>query len=357
MMIPVAPVAEVDARLRQFLLTQGLITTDMPVVWTPLTGGVSSDIWRVDLPESTLCVKCALPKLKVARDWRAPISRNAFEWAWINFAAQHLPEAVPKPLAHDPEIGAFAMSFFEAQHFPVWKSQLMVGVVDPSTAHKVANILGTLHAASANNKAVASAFQTDDIFYPIRLEPYLIATAENHRDLAPALEALAEQTLDTHKVLVHGDVSPKNILVGPTSPVLLDAECAWFGDPAFDLAFCLNHFLLKCLPQPERAFELSVCFKTFVSTYRTHIDWESADDLESRAARLLPALFLGRVDGKSPVEYITHEHQKDLVRQVARPLIAKAVNRLDLVSKAWQSALTGSKRNASSQFRDSSSPS
>ena len=346
-------VAQPDARLIQFLLTHGLMTTDTPAVWTPLTGGVSSDIWRVDLPEVTLCVKCALPKLKVARDWRAPISRNAYEWAWINFAAQHLPQAVPKPLAHDPDIGAFAMSFFEAEKFPVWKLQLMQGVVNSNTAREVAQIIGTLHAASAQDQSVAEAFQTDDIFYPIRLEPYLIATADIHRDLAPALEALTEQTLNTHKALVHGDVSPKNILVGPTSPVLLDAECAWYGDPAFDLAFCLNHLLLKCMPQLEHSRELHECFKIFVSTYRTHVNWESADDLELRAAKLLPALFLGRVDGKSPVEYITNEDQKDLIRQVARPLIAKPVNRLALVANAWHDALVGYKHKISGQLPSS----
>jgi aminoglycoside phosphotransferase (APT) family kinase protein len=339
------PAAQPDARLVQFLLAHGLITADTPAIWTPLAGGVSSDIWRVDLPDSTVCVKCALPKLKVARDWRAPISRNAYEWAWINFAAQHLPKAVPKPLAHDPAIGAFAMSFFETEKFPVWKSQLLAGMVNKSTAHEVAQILGTLHAASAHNEAVAEAFQTDDIFYPIRLEPYLIATAEIHRDLAPTLEALTEQTLNTHKALVHGDVSPKNILVGATSPVLLDAECAWYGDPAFDLAFCLNHLLLKCLPQPEHSHALLDCFNIFVSTYRTHINWEPADDVESRAAQLLPALFLGRVDGKSPVEYITQDKQKDLIRQVARPLIAKPVNRLASVAHAWHAALIDYKNN------------
>ena len=39
----------------------------------PLAGGVSSDIWRVDLPQGPVCVKRALAKLKVAADWRAPV--------------------------------------------------------------------------------------------------------------------------------------------------------------------------------------------------------------------------------------------------------------------------------------------
>ena len=97
------------------------------------------------------------------------------------------------------------------------------------------------------------------------------------------------------------------------------------------------------MPQPEHSHALLDCFNIFVSTYRTHINWEPADDVESRAAQLLPALFLGRVDGKSPVEYVTQNKQKDLIRQVARPLIAKPVNRLASVAHAWHAALVDHK--------------
>ena len=89
------------------------------------------------------------------------------------------------------------------------------------------------------------AFANDATFEAIRIEPYLRATARAHPSLAGRFDALAGETLATKRALVHGDVSPKNILKGPHGPVFLDAECAWFGDPAFDLAFCLNHLLLK----------------------------------------------------------------------------------------------------------------
>jgi Ser/Thr protein kinase RdoA (MazF antagonist) len=221
----------------------------------------------------------------------------------------------------------------------VWKSQLLAGVVQVETAREVASALGRLHSASASDPTVPAQFQTDDIFYPIRLEPYLIATAEAHPDLAPALCELAETTLNTHTALVHGDISPKNILVGPTAPVFLDAECAWFGDPAFDIAFCLNHFLLKCLPQRAFIDELLNCFKAFVNAYLAHVDWEAPQELERRAARLLPALFLARIDGKSPVEYVTEEHEKNLVRTVARALIANPPPTLQHTADAWRDAL------------------
>src|ERR1700752_4264594 len=95
--------------LDDFLTRSGLVAADMPRRWTPLAGGVSSDIWRVDLGDgSSLCVKRALPQLKVAAEWKAPVSRNAFEWRWIRFAREVLPEAVPRPLAHDGAPGLFA---------------------------------------------------------------------------------------------------------------------------------------------------------------------------------------------------------------------------------------------------------
>ena len=75
------------------------------------------------------------------------------------------------------------------------------------------------------------------------------------------LRALAERTAQTRIALVHGDVSPKNILVGPDAPVLLDAECAWYGDPAFDIAFCLNHLLLKAVLLPHHLDELMQAFE------------------------------------------------------------------------------------------------
>jgi aminoglycoside phosphotransferase (APT) family kinase protein len=331
--------APADPRLDAFLVRHGLASDRAQARWTPLAGGVSSDIWKVELPDRTLCVKRALPKLKVAQDWQAPISRNAYEWAWISFAAGHRPAAVPFPLAHDPELGIFAMSYLEPDRYPVWKQQLLQGAADVPFAAAVARTLVHLHAASAHDATLAARFDTLDIFHRIRLEPYLLATARRHPALAPALHALAQRTAATRVALVHGDVSPKNILAGPAGPVFLDAECAWYGDPAFDLAFCLNHFLLKGLARPESSGHYLRCYAAFCAAYLEGVTWEAAASLEARAASLLPGLFLARVDGKSPVEYVTTEAQRDRVRATAGPLLQAPPDRLATVAQAWESTL------------------
>ncbi len=329
-----------DPDLDGFLLSHRLAGAGEAVRWLPLAGGVSSDIWRVDLPGRSLCIKRALPKLKVGVDWEAPVSRNAYEWAWLCFAAEHQPQAVPQPLAHDAAAGVFAMSFLAPETHPVWKDRLLRGVVEPGVAAQVGTLLGRLHGASAHRADLARSFDTLPNFHALRLAPYLLATAARHPDIAELLHALAVRTATTRLALVHGDVSPKNILVGPHGPVLLDAECAWYGDPAFDMAFCLKHLLLKCLVQPYRADDLLEAFATFVTAYFDAARFESRDTLEARAASLLPGLLLARVDGKSPVEYLVgRPQQQTLVRSFARPLIVAAPARLSEIAESWRLAL------------------
>ncbi|MES2262759.1 MAG: aminoglycoside phosphotransferase family protein [Pseudomonadota bacterium] len=327
---------------QQFLVRSGLAAQGESSQWTPLTGGVSSEIWRVDLPGRALCVKRALAQLKVAAEWKVSTSRNAYEWEWIRFAAKRVPGGAPVPLAHDPVAGLFAMEFLDPATHPVWKSQLMAGDIQPATAAEVGALLARLHAASAYHSELQERFDTSDNFHALRLEPYLLTTAARHPQVAATIEAMVRDTAAERIALVHGDVSPKNILIGPNGPVLLDAECAWFGDPAFDLAFCLNHLLLKCLARPASRGACIASFRRFVSTYFGAAMWEpraGERGLEHRAARLLPVLLLARVDGKSPVEYIVDDDQRALVRMAALPLIAEPVRTLAEVAQHWSDLL------------------
>ncbi len=325
---------------RAALTRFGLIDAGANPRFERLTGGVASDIWKVDLPGGPVCVKRALAKLRVAQDWRAPIARNANEVAWMETAGHLVPDAVPKIFAADSGNNLFVMAYLDPATHALWKQQLRDGIAEPATARAVADRLVRIHAGTAGDDGIARRFATDSIFYAIRLEPYLVATARRYEDLgcadvASALHALVETTAATRRCLVHGDVSPKNILIGPRGPVFLDAECAWYGDPAFDLAFCLNHLLLKCLWRPSSSQAFLACFDALAGSYMAGVRWESRSALETRTARLLPGLFLARIDGKSPVEYVTEEWQKDQVRRVATALLLRPVDRLDDVCAAW----------------------
>ncbi len=326
-----------DPAVREFLIEQ-LSAPQARIICTPLSGGVSCDVWRIEVDGRVFCVKRALPRLRVDSVWKAPVSRNATEWAWIEFAGRHFPNAVPKLLALDAERGMFAMEFLDPAHFPVWKQLLLDGVVDSAVAASVANILAHLHQASAGHEDVAAQFDTGRAFHALRIDPYILEAARQNPEISSPLNKLAEQTLAMRIALVHGDVSPKNILVGPDGPVFLDAETAWYGDPAFDLAFCLNHLLLKCLARPNSALTYLDCFAAFRTAYLSSVTWERSGDLERRAAHLLSALLLARVDGKSPVEYL-RERDRRFVRETACPLILSGRDSLDEIAEVWRAAV------------------
>ncbi len=175
------PPSEIIEALRRM----GLVG-DGPVTGRPLTGGVSSDIWLISLPDGPICVKRALGKLRVAADWRAPVERNRYEARWMRRAAAAAPGAVPALLGQDEASGALAMQFLPPEFFRLWKTELRDGHADPVFARAVADRLVRIHAATAADPTVAGECPTDQIFYDIRLEPYLVATATRHPDRAAA---------------------------------------------------------------------------------------------------------------------------------------------------------------------------
>ncbi|WP_051332610.1 phosphotransferase [Cucumibacter marinus] len=304
-----------------------------------LTGGVSSEIWKVTTDVGTLCVKRALPRLKVAEVWEAPVERNRYEARWYSVANAIVPGCAPQVLAEDDKIGAFAMSYFATDDHPVWKAELMSGRIDPTSAAAVGRIIGRLHAGTANSSWIASRFDTDALFEALRLSPYLRFMTEQHPDLAAPLSTLADGTAATHMALVHGDLSPKNILIGPDGPVILDAECAWYGDPAFDPAFCLTHLMLKGLWRRQQAQDYRNCFEAFWGGYLAQVDWEDAASIAGRAAALLPAIVLARVDGKSPVEYLDPSSDAEYVRTFCKPRIATVEHDPLRIAADWYGGL------------------
>lgn len=272
-----------------------------------LAGGVASDIAAVTVAGRTLCLKFARAKLAVAEDWFAPVHRSRAEFAWLGFAGSVLPGCAPVLHGYSEAQNGFAMEFISSGDVYLWKEALLDGQPDRGEAQAVGAVLGQIHAASTEVDFDTAPFDNDEDFDALRLEPYLRFTATRHPALADHFVEMAIWLKDSRIALVHGDVSPKNILIRAGRPVILDAECASMGDPAFDVAFCLNHLILKAFHMPDRRDALLGQVAAFWSAYAPHVEWERAAGLESRIAALLPMLMLARIDGKSPVEYLDEE--------------------------------------------------
>lgn len=301
-----------------------------------LTGGVASDIAKVSFGSQAVCVKFALEKLQVKEDWFAPAHRGQAEYAWLSVAGSVAPESAPKLYGWSDNDNGFAMEFISGSDIYLWKTYLLEEETPQGEAQAVARTIARIHAASTKPDFDKSPFDNGDDFESLRTSPYLRFTAEHHPDLAPMLLKLADELKTSQTALVHGDVSPKNIIMRNGVPVILDAECATMGDPAFDTAFCLNHLVLKAVHLPKSSALFLAEASAFWQTYIDLVDWEEKNQIEQRTTALLPALMLARVDGKSPVEYLS-EASRASVRKISIPLIKKPKTTVaDILSAVMQ---------------------
>lgn len=325
--------ADIGASLRRM----GLASETQPYQMTALTGGVSSRILLIEGEDYRFCFKQALSKLKVQAEWLAPVERSRSEVAWMDTANAILPEIAPQILGRDDSAHAFAMTFLPPTDFPVWKSQLLAGEADPATAAAAGRSLAAVHAATAQSTVFAERFDNGEQFHALRIEPYFLATAAAHPDVAEQLQAIAYDLASIRIALVHGDFSPKNLLAGGRQGiVILDAECATYGDPAFDVGFCLAHLLLKQCLGGRPAKQASAALHAMLTAYRLAVRWEAWDDFERRLIRYLPALLLARIDGKSPIDYLP-DAARSTIRTFALRYLTRFLANLEELLAEWDS--------------------
>ena len=303
----------------------------------PLTGGVSSEICIVEDgpdPSARYVVKRALKKLKVKDDWFADVSRNASEWRYIEFVGGILPGSVPKLRYVSEQGGYFAMELLSGD-FANWKQLMLQGDGRMDHARMAGRMMSDIHHQSRGNAELHARFDTTANFHQLRMEPYLLTTGQRNPDLEPLFTAEVDRIESTRTALVHGDFSPKNILINGDRMVLLDCEVAWYGDPVFDAAFLLTHLFLKTLLHPE----CNGIALAFWLTYAPSLPPTESASFESNLVRLLLMLLLARVDGKSPAEYLTASQQQ-FVRSFTRKHLPGPPHTLSELCTLWHSEIS-----------------
>jgi aminoglycoside phosphotransferase (APT) family kinase protein len=299
----------------------------------PLQGGVSSEIYLVEDGARKFVVKRALARLKVKDDWFADVGRNRSERDYLECVGQMMPGAVPQLYFSSDDAGYFGMEYF-GEDFLNWKHVLLAGKFSASHAELAGRILGEIHRRTAGDEGLRKKFDTTQNFHQLRVEPYLLTTGARHPALRSLFDAEAHRIEATREALVHGDFSPKNILIRGDRLVLLDCEVAWYGDPVFDVAFFLNHLFLKSLHQAPRSSGANKMMAAFWRAYARERSAAEVPAIEKRLVPLLLMLLLARVDGKSPVEYLTPAKQEFIRAFVSKHLPSPPMN-LAALREIW----------------------
>ena len=317
----------------------GLLKKNQPYKFKKITDGVSSDIWYVKTTDKEYCIKRALKKLTVKEDWFAPIERNNFEANYFKYSKSIIPESFPKILGHDSKNYILAMEWFDNSKYIVWKKKLLNKSISVKDGKRIGKLLGIVHKYYYNKKKFRKIFLNDKTFYDIRLEPYLVFTSKSYPELSNYYKSTINFLKKNKNTVIHGDFSPKNILLGKNYPIILDAETACWGNPIFDLAFFNNHIILKSILNPDIYKGYIKLSKSFLNTYLLYFSLVNNKSYIKEFVKLQALLILARVDGKSPVEYFD-EKQRIKARILAKSIIFKIKPTLRNLFQVWQDAVS-----------------
>lgn len=302
-------VLDTDQKVNGYLLDKGIITSDTGVELLPLGGGVSNHVWKIHSGQKRWVLKQALHKLKVKADWYSDVERIHREHEVMEAIVNHLPAGtVPRVVHKDNGEHLFIMTCAD-DTCRTWKQSLMDGDFDARISATAGTVLRLLHDSSGKiSMPDREKFADQKYFLQLRVDPFHRHLARRYPELDEPIQRLITEITSEATCLVHGDFSPKNMLVGPHEQfMLIDYEVGHWGNPVFDMAYCVAHLMLKGwhLGKKDEAVKL---IKAFIGAYGRD------------PGNLVPHLglmLLARMDGKSPVDYIRDPLLKEEIRRTA----------------------------------------
>ncbi len=293
-----------------YLIDKGVIAKGEQAEVEVLTGGVSNVVLAITTTDKKLVLKQALAELKVAEKWEADQRRAIVEANAISLFHKLSPNQVPNLVFLDPERFVLILDRVPVGS-TVWKSDLLAGVINPDVAGVLGKTLAQWHNFGETDKEARLQFMEDSLFEQLRIDPFYRFVAAKNVRIKPEINKLIDELEGDKTTIVHGDFSPKNIMVGMDEQVyILDFEVTHVGNPVFDLAFLLAHLLCKLFRTDEALEEklLIASAEGFVSAYA------GVREISQSLCLHTALIALARVEGKSPVNYLNEGKQNQLVK-------------------------------------------
>lgn len=273
-----------------------------------LTGGVSNVVIAITTANQKLVLKQALAELAVSEKWEADQRRAIVEANAIELFNKLTPNQVPKLIFLDPDRFILVLERVPVGS-TVWKSDLLAGVINPDIGLKLGATLASWHNYGEKSAEAKLKFMEDSLFEQLRIDPFYRFVATKNPQIEVPIRKLINELEGDKTTVVHGDFSPKNIMVATNDDIyILDFEVTHVGNPVFDLAFLTAHLLCKFFRTDDR-LHAKLLANTAISFMK---EYQTLRRISPSVTRHAALIALARVEGKSPVNYLSTDAQQKL---------------------------------------------
>ena len=309
------------------------INQEKIIQYKKLTGGVSSEVYHVRTNKNNYCIKRSLKRLLVKKKWIANTNRIKFEYLWLKHCQNILKRNIPNTYEFNDKKKYIVMEYLKTSQYKTLKQLYFKRIININTIKLISKHLYKIHSNSSNYKTKKTFEGNYKNFYDLRLDPYFNEVGRVYPKYKEYIKKINENYIKNSSTLVHGDFSPKNILVDKNKIIYLDAECCNFGDPVFDLVFFSNHLLIKSIFLKDKSKEFIKLYLSFYKEYLSNLSTKNFNSYIDRIIKMTPIMLLSRIDGKSPVEYIIKENIKNIIRKKSFLLLDGKINSLNDIIK------------------------
>ena len=309
------------------------INQEKIIQYKKLTGGVSSEVYHVKTNKNNYCIKRSLKRLLVKKKWIANTNRIKFEYLWLKHCQNILKRNIPNTYEFNNKKKYIVMEYLKTSQYKTLKQLYFNKIININTIRSISKHLYKIHSKSSNYKTKKTFEGNYKNFYDLRLDPYFNEVGRVYPKYKGYIKKINENYIKHSNTLVHGDFSPKNILVGKNKIIYLDAECCNFGDPVFDLVFFTNHLLIKSIFFKDKSQEFIKLYISFYKEYLSNLSTKNFNSYIDRIIKMTPIMLLSRVDGKSPVEYINKVKIKNIIRKKSFLLLDSKISSLNDIIK------------------------
>ena len=309
------------------------INQEKIIQYKKLTGGVSSEVYHVKTIKNNYCIKRSLKRLLVKKKWIANTNRIKFEYLWLKHCQNILKRNIPNTYEFNNKKKYIVMEYLKTSQYKTLKQLYFNKIININTIRSISKHLYKIHSNSSNYRTKKTFEGNYKNFYDLRLDPYFNEVGRVYPKYKGYIKKINENYIKHSNTLVHGDFSPKNILVGKNKIIYLDAECCNFGDPVFDLVFFTNHLLIKSIFFKDKSQEFIKLYISFYKEYLSNLSTKNFNSYIDRIIKMTPIMLLSRVDGKSPVEYINKVKIKNIIRKKSFLLLDSKISSLNDIIK------------------------